>query len=97
MKYRRPFDWIQRAAAAQLYKQYRINIKTTRAKFPPGSDLEWFLFRKYRSLVEYFARELLKTNDRVDVNLLNELERDASNTAIQYNIENTLRRLHASD
>jgi hypothetical protein len=97
MRYRRPFDIRQRAAAAESYQRFRRHIKEIREKFPPGSKIERSLFRAYRAAVQDFARELLVDNDKVNVDQLGELEHYATRKAIEYNIESTTRRLHGTD
>src|SRR5437868_7160672 len=94
MRYRRPFDMRQRAAAAELYRQFRKHIRETKRKFPPASALEHSLFREYRTAVHDFALELLAKNDKVNVDRLNELEQHATRKASEYIIENTTRRIH---
>ena len=96
MRYRRPFDFSQRAAAAHLYQQFRANIREIREKFPPETDTERAIFRDYRKVVQDFARELLAKNDKVNIERLNKLEQYASRKAIEYNIESTIRRLYDS-
>jgi hypothetical protein len=56
MEFRRPFDPVQRAAAAQLYREYRKHVKVLRSTYPPLSEREKELFVAYKDLVQDFGR-----------------------------------------
>ena len=91
MRYRRPFDSRQRAAAVRAHQQYRRNLKELRERFPAGNERERVLLRAYRESVQDFARELLLPDDRLDPQRLTELERHATNAGLRYIVTRSAR------
>jgi|SRR3954464_15894639 hypothetical protein len=91
MRYRRPFDSRQRAAAIAIHRQLRRNLNELRTEFPPGSDLEQTLLLEYRQAIQDFARELLRVDDTVEPDRLTELEQYATNAGIRYVITRSTR------
>ena len=93
MEFRRPFDPEQRAAAARLYRYLRQNLKRLRQEFPPVTTEEKRLFAAYRSAAQDFAREAAVPDAKVNVRRLNELRRQASDAAFDYQFIRRLREL----
>lgn len=97
MEFRTPFDSEQRHAAAQLYRQYRSHMKLLRADFPPITEHEKALFRRYHDLAQDFARELVAADDKVNVRRLNNLQQAVQGAAMKYYSARATRELDGPD
>jgi len=97
MRFTRPFDSPKRASAIFLHQQYRKHLRKLRAQFPPETTDEQLMLREYRELLQDFARELQQPDDKVDTRELDRLQREATRTAMKYQIQRGLRGLYGPD
>ena len=84
MRFRAPFDDVQYAAALETHRRMRANLNQLRRKFPPTTFTTARLLKRYRELIQEFARQLGVPRGKINPRRLNELSDQMVKTFVDY-------------
>ena len=84
MRFHAPFDDVQFHAAAQTHREMRRNLTDICGRFPPQSQRQRELLRRYRDVIRLFQEELLKPRGKIEPDVLNDLSATAADCYVEY-------------
>ena len=87
MRFHLPLDDVQWNRAAQQHAQMRQHLYRLKESHAPRTGKQRQMLRRYRTIIQDFARELMRPRDRIDPQRLNDLKEDASNVYVSYLID----------